>query len=185
VPPRGAQGESLFRSGTLPKYRFPKKEGNRHIPSASFASPSVAPLTADVVPSTVLFQGRHDAASETSRSPAVKHANASPPAAREASCGWPRGRWEKAFFHVTGERALSFRDVSLGETAASPKGGMRRGQGSPGDTSQKRPVRSLGTEEMLSPSVACTAEHSLTDLILNSRARVASAFLLTWSKRTV
>jgi len=45
--------------------------GNRHIPSASFAPPSLAPLTADFGPSTVLFQGRNDAAPGTSRSPAL------------------------------------------------------------------------------------------------------------------
>jgi hypothetical protein len=48
----------------------PLQAGNRHIPSASFASPSMAPLTADVDPSAVLLQGRHDAAAGTSRSPA-------------------------------------------------------------------------------------------------------------------
>jgi len=54
---------------------------------------------------------------------------------------------EATFYGVTGERAPSFRDVSLGETAAIPKGGMRRGQNSPGETSQKRAARSLGTTE--------------------------------------
>jgi hypothetical protein len=54
---------------------------------------------------------------------------------------------EEAFSGVTGERAPFFRDLSLGETAASPKGGMRRGQNSPADKLLKRPARSLGTEE--------------------------------------
>jgi len=44
--------------------------GNRHIPSATFAPPSMAPLTADVGPSAVLLQDRHDAAPGISRSPA-------------------------------------------------------------------------------------------------------------------
>jgi hypothetical protein len=57
---------------------------------------------------------------------------------------------EEAFSEVTGERALSFRDLSLGETAAIPKGGMGRWQNSPGGKSQKRPARSLGTQEKAS-----------------------------------
>ncbi|MEJ2725698.1 MAG: hypothetical protein P8175_13850, partial [Deltaproteobacteria bacterium] len=43
-------------------------------------------------------------------------------------------------------------DLSLGETAAlSLSKGMRRGQNSPGGKSQKRPARSLGTQEKASP----------------------------------
>ena len=58
---------------------------------------------------------------------------------------------EEAFSEVTGERALSFRDLSLGETAGpSLSRGMRRGQNSPGGKSQKRPARSLGTQEKAS-----------------------------------
>jgi len=52
----------------------PLQAGNRHIPSATLASPSMAPLTADVDPSAVLLQGRHDAAAGTSRSPAFPEA---------------------------------------------------------------------------------------------------------------
>ncbi len=48
----------------------------------------MAPLTADVDPSTVLFQGRHDAALGTSRSPATKIASDFPPeGAEEGSLG--------------------------------------------------------------------------------------------------
>ena len=60
------------------------------------------------------------------------------------------GLRDEAFSEVTGERAPSFRDLSLGKTPAIPKGGMRRGQNSPGDKSQKRPARSLGTQEKAS-----------------------------------
>jgi hypothetical protein len=45
---------------------------------------------------------------------------------------------------VTGGRALSFRDVSMGETAGLPldrAGAMRRGQNSPVDRLLKRPAR--------------------------------------------
>jgi hypothetical protein len=46
------------------------------------------------------------------------------------------------FSEATGGRALSFRDVSMGETAAqSLSRGMRRGQNSPVDTLLKRPAR--------------------------------------------
>jgi hypothetical protein len=46
------------------------------------------------------------------------------------------------FSEVTGGRALSFRDVSMGETAAqSLSKGMRRGQDSPVDMLLKRPAR--------------------------------------------
>jgi len=46
------------------------------------------------------------------------------------------------FSEVTGVRALSFRDVSMGETAApSLTRGMRRGQNSPVDMLLKRPDR--------------------------------------------
>jgi hypothetical protein len=64
----------------------------------------------------------------------------------------PRGGLrEEAFSEVTGERAPSFRDLSLGETAAlSLSKGMRRGQNSPGGKLQKRPARSLGTQEKAS-----------------------------------
>jgi hypothetical protein len=62
-----------------------------------------------------------------------------------------RGRLrDEAFSSATGERVPSFRVLSVGETAASPKGGMRRGQNSPIDKSQKRPARSLGAEEKAS-----------------------------------
>jgi len=75
----------------------------------------------------------------------------SPPAEQEASGGRSEGGLrDEAFSEVTGERAPSFRDLSLGETAAIPKGGMGRRQNSPGDKSQKRPARSLGTQEKAS-----------------------------------
>jgi len=48
------------------------------------------------------------------------------------------------FFEVTGVRALSFRNVSMGETAGLPldrAGAMRRGQDSPVDMLLKRPAR--------------------------------------------
>jgi len=56
------------------------------------------------------------------------------------------------FYEVTGgprrarpsRRALSFRDVSMGESAGLPldrAGAMRRGQNSPLDTLLKRPAR--------------------------------------------
>ena len=48
------------------------------------------------------------------------------------------------FYEVTGGRALSFRDVSMGETAGLPldrAGAMRRGQKSPVDMVLKRPAR--------------------------------------------
>jgi hypothetical protein len=46
------------------------------------------------------------------------------------------------FSEVTGVRALSFRNVSVGETAAqSLSRGMRRGQNSPADKLLKRPSR--------------------------------------------
>ena len=75
----------------------------------------------------------------------------SPPAERDTS-GAPRGELtDEVFSEVTGERVPSFRDLSLGETAAlSLSKGMRRGQKSPGDKSQKRPTRSLGTQEKAS-----------------------------------
>jgi hypothetical protein len=61
----------------------------------------------------------------------------------------PRGGLrDEAFSGVTGERAPSFRVLSVGESAAlSLSKGMRRGQNSPIDKSQKRPARSLGTKE--------------------------------------
>jgi hypothetical protein len=63
----------------------------------------------------------------------------------------PWGLREVAFSEVTGERVPSFRDLSLGETAAlSLSKGMRRGQNSPGGKSQKRPARSLGAKEKAS-----------------------------------
>jgi len=48
------------------------------------------------------------------------------------------------FYEVTGGKALSFRDVSMGETAGLPldrEGAMRRGQDSPVDMLLKRPAR--------------------------------------------
>jgi len=48
------------------------------------------------------------------------------------------------FSEVTGGRALSFCNVSMGETAGLPldrAGAMRRGQNSPVDTLLKRPAR--------------------------------------------
>ena len=48
------------------------------------------------------------------------------------------------FYEVTGVRALSFRDVSMGETAGLPldrAGAMRRGQDSPVDMLLKRQDR--------------------------------------------
>jgi hypothetical protein len=39
---------------------------------------------------------------------------------------------------VPGERAPSFHDLSMGEAAAIPKGGMRRGQNSPVDKSSEK-----------------------------------------------
>jgi hypothetical protein len=46
------------------------------------------------------------------------------------------------FFAVTGGRVLSFRNLSVGETAAlSLSKGMRRGQDSPMDKLLKRPTR--------------------------------------------
>jgi len=46
------------------------------------------------------------------------------------------------FSEMTGVRVLSFRNVSVGETAAqSLSRGMRRGQNSPADTLLKRPAR--------------------------------------------
>jgi hypothetical protein len=48
------------------------------------------------------------------------------------------------FSEVTGGRALSFRDVSMGEAAGLPldrAGAMWRGQYSPVDTLLKRPAR--------------------------------------------
>jgi len=48
------------------------------------------------------------------------------------------------FSEVTGGRALSFRNGSMGETAGLPldrAGAMRRGQNSPVDTLLKRPAR--------------------------------------------
>ena len=48
------------------------------------------------------------------------------------SCSAPG---QEGFSEVTGGRALSFHDLSMGETAAIPKGGMRRGQNSPVDKS--------------------------------------------------
>jgi len=41
------------------------------------------------------------------------------------------GLRDEAFSEVTGERAPSFRDLSLGKTPAIPKGGMRRGRTPP------------------------------------------------------
>lgn len=38
--------------------------GSRHVPSATFASPFLVALTADLCPTAVLLQGRHDAAPE-------------------------------------------------------------------------------------------------------------------------
>ena len=82
-----------------------------------------------------------------------------PPAERVASGGPHRwGLRKEAFSEVTGERALSFRDLSLGETAAIPKGGMGRWQNSPGGKSQKRPARSLGTQEEAS-SLSIMSHH--------------------------
>jgi hypothetical protein len=71
----------------------------------------------------------------------------------------PRGALrDEAFSEVTGERAPSFRDLSLGETAAlSFSKGMRRGQNSPGGKSQKRPARSLGAQEKAS-SLSVTSQ---------------------------
>jgi len=49
------------------------------------------------------------------------------------------------FFAVTGGRVLSFRNLSVGETAAlSLSKGMRRGQNSPMDKLLKRPASELG-----------------------------------------
>jgi len=48
------------------------------------------------------------------------------------------------FYEVTGVRALSFRDISMGETAGlqlDRAGAMRRGQDSPVDMLLKRPAR--------------------------------------------
>jgi hypothetical protein len=42
------------------------------------------------------------------------------------------------FSEVTGGRAPSFHDLSMGETAAIPKGGMGRGQNSPVDKSSEK-----------------------------------------------
>ena len=48
-------------------------------------------------------------------------------------------RWGREdFSEVTGGRALSFHGLSMGETAAIPKGGMRRGQNSPVDKSLEK-----------------------------------------------
>jgi hypothetical protein len=72
--PRGGAGRKPFLKWHPTEIPLSGKAGNRHISSAPFASPSLVSLTADVDPSTVLFQGRHDAASGTSRSPAIKRA---------------------------------------------------------------------------------------------------------------
>ena len=60
-----------------------------------------------------------------------------------------------AFSAVTGGRALCFHHLSMGEAAAIPKGGMRRGQNSLVDKwSEKTSPGALGTEEkvrVLSP----------------------------------
>jgi hypothetical protein len=51
-------------------------------------------------------------------------------------------RKRMGFYEVTGVRALFFRNVSMGETAApSLSRGMRRGQNSPVDMLLKKPAR--------------------------------------------
>ena len=62
------------------------------------------------------------------------------PIARLPDTGAEKGkrvvsRGQEDFSEVTGGRAPSFHDLSMGETAAIPKGGMRRGQNSPVDKS--------------------------------------------------
>ena len=59
-----------FPASQLHQHIEPLQAGNRHIPSATFASPSMAPLTADVGPFPPMagLQGRHGAAAGTSRS---------------------------------------------------------------------------------------------------------------------
>jgi len=50
-------------------------------------------------------------------------------------------RGYESFSEVTGGTALSFRGLSVGETAGPACGTMRRGQDSLADKSLKRPVR--------------------------------------------
>ena len=73
-----------------------------------------------------------------------------PPAERETSGASPKWLRDEAFSEVTGERVLSFRDLSLGGTAAIPESGIGQGQNSPRDKSHKRPARSLEPQEKAS-----------------------------------
>jgi hypothetical protein len=69
------------------------------------------------------------------------------------SSAYPGG--QEGFSGVTGGRALSFHDLSMGETAAIPKGGMRRGQNSPVDKSSEKtsPGASERKKSFLVPQV--------------------------------
>jgi hypothetical protein len=90
----------------------------------------------------------------------------------------------EAFSEVTGGRPPSFRDLSLGETAApSASRGMRRGQNSPGGKSQKRPARSLGTKEKASTLGPIGGGHLMPPSLQGEVYALGFVTILCWCER--